>query len=275
MNKEDLENWIEEKKSIYDIVKLSGKAFSTIRYWLKKFSLRTCYKNFKEGQGINKESSFFYSRTKSDYDFSFLDYTLWTQEQKESYSYILGFYLGDGCLGHVKNSFTLMIVNQSDRHETNQRIAENIKIIFPTKNVMVRKRKEANCAVISMTSLRLDEMFPHGKGSKHTRKIVLRDWQKEIVKLFPENFIKGMMESDGCRYVPRKKECPTYVIYQFANCSLDLHGFLQEAAAQIGLEFTFRARKSNGEKDRTQMFLTSFNKKTSVELLDSFVGIKK
>ena len=42
-------------------------------------------------------------------------------------------------------------------------------------------------------------LFPqHGPGRKHTRPIVLEDWQRDIVELHPHLFIRGLLHSDGC-----------------------------------------------------------------------------
>jgi hypothetical protein len=39
----------------------------------------------------------------------------------------------------------------------------------------------------------------HGAGPKHRRTIALLDWQREIVAEYPELFLPGLFNSDGCR----------------------------------------------------------------------------
>jgi hypothetical protein len=45
-------------------------------------------------------------------------------------------------------------------------------------------------------------LFPqHGVGRKQLRKIELADWQREIVAKCPEQLLRGLFHSDGCRFV--------------------------------------------------------------------------
>jgi hypothetical protein len=44
-------------------------------------------------------------------------------------------------------------------------------------------------------------LFPqHGAGRKHLRPIVLEAWQRRIVERHPIEFVRGCIESDGCRH---------------------------------------------------------------------------
>lgn len=49
MNKELLENYINKGLSTYKITKESGKSQTTVRYWLKKYGLKSLLKSFKNG----------------------------------------------------------------------------------------------------------------------------------------------------------------------------------------------------------------------------------
>jgi len=51
MNKELLEELIAKNYSIYKIAKELSKSYTTIRYWLKKFGLKTHGLNFKDAEG--------------------------------------------------------------------------------------------------------------------------------------------------------------------------------------------------------------------------------
>ena len=43
-------------------------------------------------------------------------------------------------------------------------------------------------------------LFPqHGPGRKHDRLIELEEWQEEIVRAFPADFLRGLFHSDGAR----------------------------------------------------------------------------
>lgn len=279
MDYSQLEQWIRENKSISDIKALSNKGYSTIRYWLKKYGLKTKFLNFRDlkQMPITNQTEFKKPLNLNEYDLSHTHYFLWSTNQKEAYAYILGFYLGDGCLGQPNKTgrgFVLQITNQADFLDMNTRIVAALECLFPTKRVTFYKRLNSNAIDIKLCAMDLNILFPHGKGTKHTRKIVLERWQKDIIREYPKSFIRGMLESDGCRFAPRLKACPTYIIYQFHNCSKDLHLIIHEIANQLGLAYTFRDSKSERKGKAVQSFITSFNRKEDVNFLDSFIGKK-
>ncbi|MGI8593388.1 MAG: hypothetical protein ACR2ML_03310, partial [Solirubrobacteraceae bacterium] len=44
--------------------------------------------------------------------------------------------------------------------------------------------------------------FPqHGPGKKHERSIRLTDWQKHVADDFPGLLLRGLIHSDGCRFI--------------------------------------------------------------------------
>lgn len=51
MDIENLQQWIGENKSINDIAKMTGKGLSTIRYWMKKYNLKSHFLNFRDAKG--------------------------------------------------------------------------------------------------------------------------------------------------------------------------------------------------------------------------------
>lgn len=280
ITKQQLESSLNDGKSMNDISKEFGVSLTSIRYWCKKFSLQSQYGNFKEVNNKTKKSykKGGFKNLKIEVDESHLDYNNWSEQQEEAYSYLLGFYLGDGCLQHdIKRktrSYTFMISNQRSFTRMNQEIVHALQILFPNKTVKFYNRKKSDCINIKLTAINLNLLFPHGRGLKHTRKIELANWQEKMIEKYPKEFIKGIIESDGCRFAPRKKQCPSYIIYQFTNCSLDIHLLLQKFAKQIGLNFTFRERKNIKLKYRTPAYLTCFNDKKSFEILESFIGPK-
>lgn len=50
MDYTQLQKWIDDKKSVNKISEISGKSFSTVRYWLKKYNLKTDFLNFRDGK---------------------------------------------------------------------------------------------------------------------------------------------------------------------------------------------------------------------------------
>ena len=89
--------------------------------------------------------------------------------------------------------------------------------------------------------------FPqHGKGKKHERAIVLEPWQREIVSRHPDEFVRGLIHSDGCRTTNRfKTTLPSgrvaeyaYPRYFFSNLSGDIRGLFCAACDALGVRWT-------------------------------------
>ena len=114
--------------------------------------------------------------------------------------------------------------------------------------------------------------FPqHGPGRKHRRKIELADWQRAVANRHPQQFLRGLIHSDGCRTVNRfKTKLPSgrvadyeYVRYFFSNLSPDIRGLFCEYCERLGIRWT----QSNHRN-------VSVSHRDSVARLDSFVGPK-
>jgi hypothetical protein len=277
MDKIELQKLIDENKSIYDIAKIYGKSFSATKYWINKHGLKTKFKSFLDKSGDKTGIDNSYSKKDPNiFDLGHLDHTQWSIDQKQAYSYILGFYLGDGCLYNTKGrSYTMMIANQADFYEMNLEISRSLSVLFPNKKVTFYKKPTSNCFDIKLTALNLHEIFPHGKGTKHSRKISLTNWQKKIIEEFPQKCIKGLLQSDGTRYAADFKRYPHRIVYQFSNCSLDIHHILHELVKMEEIEYTFRQLKSKKSSIHADAFVTSFYKRSAVNILDTFIGPKK
>jgi hypothetical protein len=86
-------------------------------------------------------------------------------------------------------------------------------------------------------------LFPqHGPGRKHTRRIVLEAWQQEAVSEYPEQFVRGCIESDGSRH-RRIVNGKNYPAYSFCNRSEDILGLFTAACDTLGV----RWRRANAE----------------------------
>jgi hypothetical protein len=107
-------------------------------------------------------------------------------------------------------------------------------------------------------------LFPqHGPGKKHTRPIVLADWQESIVDEHPKAFVRGLIHSDGTRFMNRLRVRGTTRIRgttsrttapTSARCSRD----------RLGVEW----RQMNATN-------VSVARRASVAKLDAFVGPKR
>ena len=108
-------------------------------------------------------------------------------------------------------------------------------------------------------------LFPqHGPGKKHQRKIVLTEWQRDFVELVPGLLLRGLVHSDGCRFLNTGSngwECPRYV---FTNLSDDIKQIFCDACDQLDLHWTVAPPKS-----------VYLSRKADVAKLDEFVGPKR
>jgi hypothetical protein len=108
----------------------------------------------------------------------------------------------------------------------------------------------------------------HGPGRKHERKIELVPWQEAIVEREPEQFIRGLVHSDGCRVMNRvcvNGKDYAYPRYFFSQVSKDIQELFCRSLRQLGIDYTFSGRRGREN---------SIARRESVARLDSFVGRK-
>jgi hypothetical protein len=92
--------------------------------------------------------------------------------------------------------------------------------------------------VVSTYGLCWPELFPHhGPGRKHTRPFVVVDWQRTLVTREPMSLLRGLLESDGCRYV-RHVDGHDYGAYDFVNRSEDILMLFGWTCDLLGLHYT-------------------------------------
>jgi hypothetical protein len=114
-------------------------------------------------------------------------------------------------------------------------------------------------------------LFPqHGPGRKHSRPIVLEDWQRAIVADHPEPLLRGLFHSDGCRItnwatrmVAGHMKRYEYPRYMFSNKSEDIIGILTDALDVLGIAW---------RRPRADMIAVS--RREAVAKLDEFVRAK-
>jgi hypothetical protein len=106
-------------------------------------------------------------------------------------------------------------------------------------------------------------LFPqHGPGPKHRRPITLEPWQVELVTGHPDEFLAGLVHSDGCRCINRVNGYE-YPRYFFSNMSDDIRDMFVGACALVGVECRPAGRHN-----------LSVARRSSVEILDRLVGPK-
>jgi hypothetical protein len=188
-----------------------------------------------------------------------------------AYALLLGWYLGDGSIARARRGvFTLQIANDAKYSVLSEEVAATMRLVKPTASPCLRAGKGAT--LIEVRWKHWPCMFPqHGAGRKHLRKIELAEWQREIVAKYPEQLLRGLFHSDGCRILNwttrpvkggeiRRYE---YIRYMFSNESEDIIGILTAALDQLGIPWR-RPRRN----------MVAVSRKEGVAALDRFVGPK-
>jgi hypothetical protein len=186
-----------------------------------------------------------------------------------SYAYLLGQYLGDGYIveAGARRVHRLFISCCADYPGIIRECEEAIGAVMPGNSVGRRRRPgmtDLNCY-----SKHWPCLFPQcGRGKKHERAIRLERWQEDIALAeWPEMFIRGLIHSDGSRFV-NKIKAPSgktyeYPRYTFCNHSADIRSYFYEVCKQLGIE----CRRMN-------TFNISVARKESVAKLEVLVGMK-
>jgi hypothetical protein len=184
------------------------------------------------------------------------------------YAYLLGIYLGDGMISPVGRSSALRVYMDSRYPNIIAEVVDAMRAVMPRSLASVYPRQRHNCVVITSYSKAWPCLFPqHGPGPKHKRKIELADWQEAIVEREPQQFIRGLIHSDGCRVMNRvvvNGKDYAYSRYLFTQVSKDIQGLFCRALDQLGIDYGFSRRG----KDVT------IHRRESVARLDAFVGPK-
>ncbi|WP_238165569.1 hypothetical protein [Kribbella caucasensis] len=167
--------------------------------------------------------------------------------------------------------FTLQIANDQKYPELNQEIAATIKLVKPNASPCLRGGSSA--IRIEARWKHWPCVFPqHGVGRKHLRKIELHPWQREIVAKYPEQLLRGLFHSDGCRVVNWASKTTAdggskryhYLRYQFSNESEDIRNILTDALDLLGIPWRQPRRNA-----------IAVSRREAVAALDTFVGPKR
>lgn len=182
----------------------------------------------------------------------------------EAYAYLLGMYLGDGCISEQRGAvFKLRIACAARYPAIMDECEQAIRSMRPTRGAAVCRTRREGCVELSSCWKHWPCLFPqHGPGRKHLRKIELASWQQDITRSYPERLLRGLIHSDGCRSL-NKVAGHEYTRYQFSNRSLDVRGIFCRALDDYGV----RWRQMN-------RFTISVARRPDVVRLDQVVGPK-
>jgi hypothetical protein len=194
-----------------------------------------------------------------------------TEKMQKSYSFILAVYLCDGYISTYKTfrAPSIRFFNDSKYPKNTQEWADNLKILLPNNSINIYRKKLSNCNIVLTNSKKLLNLFPqHGSGMKHERKLILKDWQKDIITKYPEEFVRGCIQSDGCIY-QHKQGKYQYKKYAFTNKSEDIIDFFLYALNQIGIV------KEKYLRSVGNVFVIQNFKKPHLEILEKIISFKE
>lgn len=155
------------------------------------------------------------------------------------YAYLLGMYLGDGCLSEHPRTWKYRIACCTFYPEIIQEIVDKLALVLPGNKSGIANKK-GNCCEVYLYNSKLPELFPTGLGRKHERKVSLEPWQQEVVEEFPGPLLRGLWQADGCAFRQKGTE---RLLYEFINKSKDVIALTEEALQRLGIGYTKRFRK--------------------------------
>jgi hypothetical protein len=143
-----------------------------------------------------------------------------------------------------------------------KRCREAINVLMPDQCASLVERS-GGCVDVSLYSKHWPCLLPqHGPGKKHTRLIELQDWQRALIKQATEEFVRGLIHSDGCRVVANERGVSS-VRYHFSKRSEHILGLFSAALDDLGIQWT-----------RPSGYVVAVYRKTAVAHLDEFAGPK-
>jgi hypothetical protein len=184
------------------------------------------------------------------------------------YAYLLGQYLGDGSIVHTRRGvYRLFVTCCAAYPAIIDECRAAMEAVLPDNRV--GQRTKPGAVDLSCYSKHWPCLFPqHGPGRKHNRRIALEKWQSRLaLALHPEQLLRGLIHSDGCRCINRvtgrNGSRYAYVRYMFNNRSADIRQIFADACGRLDIE----VRQMN-------RFTLSVARQDSVNRLEQFIGPK-
>jgi hypothetical protein len=185
----------------------------------------------------------------------------------DAYAFLLGFYLGDGCLSRHARTYQLRLYTDSRYPAVIASCTDAIDTILAAGKAGVYRPRNENYVVISSYSRRWRCLIPqHAPGKKHHRRIVLDPWQQTLVEQHTGPFLRGLVHSDGWRGENRvhvKGHDYSYPRYQFSSRSDDIRRLFTDGCDRLGIAWRPWGR-----------WHISVARREAVARLDEYVGPK-
>ena len=194
----------------------------------------------------------------------------WQPPDPARYAYLLGLYLGDGCVSTGWKIPQLRVALDAAYPGIIDEAERAIRLVM--EGVHVHRCERSGMIELQAWSPNWPVAFPqHGPGKKHLRRIELVDWQLVITRAHPRELVRGLIHSDGCRTVNRfavdlprgGRRTYAYARYFFSNLSADIRAIFTEHCDLLGIRWTLSNPRN-----------VSVSHRRSVAVLDEFVGAK-
>lgn len=235
---------------VAEVARRSGIPRSTVRTWLADGLDETLDARI-DGPGPGGPCSF----------------CRYIREMTEStYAYLLGLYLGDGCISrHPRDVYKLRIFQDNKYPHLLRECMIAMHWVVPNRVGIVQG---AGCKEIYSFSKHWPCVFPqHGAGPKHKRPIALEPWQRWVaIERHPQRLLRGLIHSDGWRgsnKVTVRGKKYEYPRYMFSNRSADIRRIFTDACDRAGIEWR-----------QSYEWIISISKREAVEKMDQFIGPK-
>jgi hypothetical protein len=185
----------------------------------------------------------------------------------EAYTYLLGMYLGDGYIApHPRGVYRLRISLDPRYPGIVDECANAIELVLPRARVSRQQRSGSwgEWVEVGAYSKSWPCLLPHhGPGKKHERPIEIRNWQIPLIEQAPEQFLRGLIHSDGCRFENTGRAGWRAPRYSFSNRSDDIIALFCWGCELLDLRWT--------ESGHT----IYVSRKADVARMDEFIGPKR
>ncbi|MFJ2556617.1 MULTISPECIES: hypothetical protein [unclassified Streptomyces] len=187
-----------------------------------------------------------------------------------AYAYLLGLYLGDGCISpRPRGGYYLRIACADAWPGLIRECEEAIRDVRLDSRVCILQKE--GCVMVTCYGRHWPCLFPqHGPGKKHDRHIALEPWQQRIVDEHPWELLRGLIHSDGSRctnwtekIIGGELKRYEYPRYFFTNLSADIIRLFTDTLDAVGVDW----RRANAKN-------ISVAKRASVALMDAHIGPK-
>jgi hypothetical protein len=169
---------------------------------------------------------------------------IWARKQARAYAYLLGVYLGDGHITRNRRNVYCLWIHMDARYpRVIKEVVQAVSAVMPTNKVSAKPHYRSKSVLIRCYSNR---------------------WPLTIN---PRELIRGLIHSDGSRYVARQRVAGRtyrYDRYCFSNRSRDIMRIFCNHLELLGIHWT-QAGPEQAQIARRE----------AVEALDQFVGLKR